>query len=58
MVRLPDDLDEFSLDRSEGGVRLSALRDGWDMSLIYYDTADKSPVYFQSRVPNPPGPPT
>ena len=56
MVRLPDDLDEFSLDRSEGGFRLSALREGWDMSLIYYDTADKSPVNFQSRVPNPPGP--
>jgi hypothetical protein len=57
VVRLPDDLDEFSLDRSEGGFRLSALREGWDMSLIYYDTADKSPVNFQSRVPNPPGPP-
>ena len=56
VVRLPDDLDEFSLARSEGGFRLSALRDGWDMSLIYYDTADKSPVYFQSRVPNPPRP--
>jgi hypothetical protein len=56
VVRLPDDLDEFSLDRSEGGFRLSALREGWDMSLIYYDTADKSPVNFQSRVPNPPGP--
>ena len=57
VVRLPDDLDEFSLDRSEGGFRLSVLREGWDMSLIYYDTADKSPVNFQSRVANPPGPP-
>jgi hypothetical protein len=56
VVRLPDDLAEFSLDRSEGGVRLSALRDGWDMSLIYYDTADKNPIYFQSRVPNAPRP--
>lgn len=51
VVRLPDDEDEFSLARSEGGVRLSALRDGWDVSLIYYDQADKTPVLFQRRVP-------
>ena len=44
VVRLPDDADEFSLARSEGGVRLSVLREGWDVSLIYYDQADKSPV--------------
>jgi hypothetical protein len=56
VVRLPDRADEFSLARSEGGVRLSALRDGWDTSLIYYDQADKSPVFFQRRQPQPPGP--
>ncbi|HEV8586720.1 MAG TPA: DUF1302 family protein, partial [Methylomirabilota bacterium] len=56
VVRLPDDHDEFSLGRSEGGVRVSVLRAGWDVSLIYYDQADKSPVFFQSRVPQPPGP--
>jgi hypothetical protein len=54
VVRLPDRLDEFSLDRSEGGFRLSALRGGWDASLIYYDQADKTPVLFQRRVPGPP----
>ena len=56
VVRLPDDADEFSLARSEGGVRLSALRQGWDVSLIYYDEADKSPVFFQRRVAQPPRP--
>jgi len=56
VVRLPDDLDEFSLSRSQGGARLSVLRNGWDTSLLYYDTADKNPVYVQSRVPNPPRP--
>jgi len=56
VVRLPDDADEFSLARSEGGFRLSVLRQGWDVSLIYYDEADKSPVLFQRRVAQPPGP--
>jgi len=56
VVRLPDDQDEFSLARSEGGVRLSVLRRGWDVSLIYYDQADKSPVFFQRRVAQPVGP--
>jgi hypothetical protein len=55
VVRLPDDADQFSLARSEGGFRLSVLRDGWDLALIYYDGADKSPVFFQRRVPNAPG---
>jgi len=54
VVRLPDDDDEFSVARSEGGMRLSVLRDGWDVSLTYYDQADKSPVIFQKRVPNAP----
>src|SRR5712664_1830658 len=56
VVRLPDDQDEFSLARSEGGFRLSVLRQGWDVSLIYYDEADKSPVFFQRRVAQPPRP--
>jgi hypothetical protein len=56
VVRLPDDADEFSLARSEGGVRLSVLRQGWDVALIYYDEADKTPVLFQRRVAQPPGP--
>jgi len=34
----------------------SALRRGWDVSLIYYDEADKSPVFFQRRVAQPPRP--
>ena len=56
VVRLPDGEDEFSLARSEGGFRLSALREGWDVSLIYYDEADKTPVLFQRRLPQPPRP--
>ncbi len=56
VVRLRDDPGEFSVPRSEGGVRLSALLDGWDASLIYYDQADKNPVFFQRRVPQPGGP--
>jgi hypothetical protein len=56
VVRLPDDQDEFSLQRSEGGVRLSVLQHGWDVSLIYYDQADKTPVFFQRRVSQPAGP--
>jgi len=56
VVRLPDDQDEFSVARSEGGFRLSVLRRGWDVSLIYYDEADKSPVFFQRRVAQPPRP--
>src|SRR5438045_1047081 len=56
VVHLPDDADEFSLGRSEGGFRLSLLRRGWDVSLIYYDQADKSPVFFQRRVAQPPRP--
>jgi hypothetical protein len=56
VVRLPDDRDEFSVARSEGGFRLSVLRQGWDVSLIYYDEADKTPVLFQRRVAQPSGP--
>jgi hypothetical protein len=56
VVRLPDDLDEFSLGRSEGGFRLSVLRRGWDVALIYYDEADKNAVLFQRRVPQRPRP--
>jgi hypothetical protein len=56
VVRLPDDADEFSLARSEGGARLSALVVGWDTSLIYYDQADKSTVFFQRRVAQAVGP--
>jgi len=56
VVRLPDDQDEFSLERSEGGVRLSVLQGGWDLSLIYYDQADKTPVFFARRVSQPAGP--
>ena len=56
VVHLPDEADEFSLARSEGGFRLSLLRRGWDVSLIYYDEADKSPVFFQRRVAQPPRP--
>jgi hypothetical protein len=56
VVRLPDDADEFSLERSEGGARLSVLREGWDVALIYYDQADKNPVFFQRRVAQPVGP--
>jgi hypothetical protein len=56
VVRLPDDADEFSLARSEGGARLSVLREGWDVALIYYDQADKTPVFAQRRVPQPPVP--
>src|SRR5437870_9100814 len=56
VVHLPDEADEFSLARSEGGFRLSLLRRGWDVSLIYYDEADKSPVFFQRRVAQPAGP--
>ena len=56
VVRLPDNPDEFSLARSEGGARLSILREGWDVALIYYDQADKTPVLFQRRVPQPPAP--
>jgi hypothetical protein len=56
VVRLPDADDEFSVGRSEGGFRLSALVRGWDLSLIYYDQADKTPVLFQRRVAAPPGP--
>ncbi len=56
VVRLPDNPDEFSVGRSEGGFRASVLRAGWDVALIYYDQADKSAVLFQRRVPQPPGP--
>jgi hypothetical protein len=56
VVRLPDNRDEFSLGRSEGGFRLLALVRGWDASLIYYDEADKSPVFFQRRVSQASGP--
>src|SRR2546425_4758668 len=56
VVRLPDNADEFSVERSEGGARLSALYQGWDASLIYYDEADKTAVLFQRRAPQPVGP--
>lgn len=56
VVQLPDDADEFSLARSEGGVRLSVLRRGWDSSLIYYDMADKTSVHVQRRVAQAAGP--
>ena len=56
VIRLPDNPDEFTIARSEGGFRLSALMRGWDLSLIYYDQADKIPVFFQRRLPQPVGP--
>src|SRR5712692_10373579 len=56
VIRLPDNPDEFSVTRSEGGFRLSALMSGWDLSVIYYDEADKIPVFFQRRLPQPVGP--
>jgi len=56
VVRMPDNADEFSLARSEGGLRLSGLVDGWDASLIYYDQADKTGVFYQRRLPQPPAP--
>jgi hypothetical protein len=56
VIRLPDNPDDFSVARSEGGFRLSALMRGWDLSLIYYDQADKLPVFFQRRLPQPVGP--
>jgi hypothetical protein len=49
VVRLPDRQDEFSLERSEGGFRFSWLVQGWDLSLIYYDAADKTAVLHQRR---------
>ena len=56
VVRLPDDRDEFSVARSEGGGRLSVLHRGWDAALIYYDEADKNAVFTQRRVPQAQGP--
>src|SRR5262249_14408610 len=56
VVRLPDAPDEFTLAESEGGFRLSYLVRGWDLSLIYYDQAEKNPVFFQRRVDRPVGP--
>jgi hypothetical protein len=56
VVRMPDRADEFSVERSEGGARLSVIQQGWDVSLIYYGEADKSPVLRQLRVPQPVGP--
>ncbi len=56
VVRLPDDADELSLARSEGGFRLSALRQGWDLSLIYWDAHDRTGVLHQRRVARPVGP--
>src|SRR5262249_10320717 len=55
-IRRPDNPDAFSVARSEGGFRLSALWSGWDLSLIYYDEADKLPVFFQRRLPQSSGP--
>src|SRR2546422_2964722 len=54
--RRPDNPEEFTMTHSEGGVRLSALVNGWDGALIYYDEADKGAVLFQRRVPQPPAP--
>ena len=47
------ELLRLSVERSEGGARLSALYQGWDASLIYYDEADKTAVLFQRRAPQP-----
>src|SRR5438093_10922431 len=44
VVRLPDDQDEFSLQRSEGGVRLSVLQRGWEVWLSLYCQAGKNAV--------------
>ena len=56
VIRLPDNPAEFSVERSEGGFRLSYLVNGWDLALIYYDQADKFPVLFQKRLPQASGP--
>jgi len=55
--RIPGDQEATrSLARSEGGFRLSWLVQGWDMSLLYYNAADKTPVLRQRLVPQPGGP--
>ena len=56
VTRLSDHGDQFSVRHGEGGFRLLAFVRGWDMSLIYYDEADKSSVFFQRRLPQPAGP--
>lgn len=55
--RLADNQEGFSLQRSEGGLRLTWLVKGWDMALLYYDAADKIPVLQQRHVSPPTGPP-
>lgn len=54
---LPDRQDEWSLEQSQGGARLSWLLRGWDLAGFYFTGPDKFPVLFQRREPQPPGPP-
>src|SRR5262249_4440703 len=39
-----------TLGHSEGGVRLSYLVSGWDLTLLYYDAFDYTPVFVRRQV--------
>src|SRR5262249_48459066 len=49
-VRLaPEEKPPLTLGHSQGGVRVSYLVSGWDVSLLYYDAFDPNPVSFRRQ---------
>jgi hypothetical protein len=56
VVLQKDDAEGFGLGKSEGGVHVSALIKGWDLSALYFTQADKLPLLYQDRLRQPAGP--
>lgn len=52
---LPEDRSGRNIGNSNYGLRLSYLKDGWDVSGFYYHSLDASPTFY--RVSGPAAPP-
>ena len=50
---LNDDRPERKLSTGNYGLRLSTLRDGWDLSGFYYRSMDATPTYYRQVIAGP-----
>ena len=51
---LPEDRSRRNVGNSNYGVRLSYLKNGWDMSGFYYHSLDASPTFYRVSGPTEP----
>jgi hypothetical protein len=48
-----EDLPSRKLSNSNYGLRLSVLKNGWDVSGFYYHSLDASPTFYREVVAGP-----